>query len=127
MSGRGQGHAAQIIASIGKDSNRHDLPHPITNHPPPGPPPPAPLCSHEGLTHRQVLLLATKDDMQPFAAQQVHDMAFLVGLHSGEDHHIAHDRLQKSLVTELKHVLQGCTCHTALRLTLHRNNNSDMM
>ena len=72
-----------------------------------------------GLTYREVLLLAVKDNMQAFAAQQVHDLAFLVGLHAGEDHHTAHNSLQQSLVAKLQHVLKGRTCHTALRLTLH--------
>lgn len=69
----------------------------------------------------EVLLVAVKDNMQAFAAQQVHSLAFLVGLHAGGDHHTAHDSVQQSGVTKLQHayVLKGRTCHTALRLTLH--------
>ena len=73
------------------------------------------------LTHRQVLSLAVNNLMQASSAEQVHDLAFLMGLHAGEDDHIAHDGFHKSLVAKLQQALKGSTRHATLRFALHQH------
>lgn len=69
--------------------------------------------------HRNVALLASNVLVQACGAEQLDDLALLVGLHAREGHAVLHHRLHQGCIGLVQQALKRRPRHAALHVALH--------